>query len=141
MDGSIPPRRRRLPYGRVSSRFAPTAVIAMTGFCLALANPSAGQPPGPLPGSIGKGPVGWDSYRQLDQLPALRSGTETRDFDSTDPAQTNADFDHPLRVTADGQYVIAEAYGPGARLGMELEPKISTNRVGISQKAFLTPCR
>jgi hypothetical protein len=46
-------------------------------------------------------------------LPALRSGTETRDFDSTDPAQTNADFDHPLRVTADGQYVIAEAYGPG----------------------------
>ncbi len=74
-------------------------------------------------------------------LPALRSCTETRDFDSTDPAQTNADFDHPLRVTADGQYVIAEAYGPGARLGMELEPKISTNRVGISQKAFLTPCR
>jgi len=113
MDGSIPPRRRRLPYGRVSSRFAPTAVIAMTGFCLALANPSAGQPPGTLPGSIGKGPVGWDSYRQLDQLPALRSGIETRDFDSTDPAQTNADFDHPLRVTANGQYVIAEAYGPG----------------------------
>ncbi|MBV9875737.1 MAG: DUF2961 domain-containing protein [Verrucomicrobia bacterium] len=113
MDGSIPPRRRRLPYGRVASRFAPTAVIAMTGFCLALANPSAGQPAGTLPGSVGKGPVGWDSYRQLDQLPALRSGTETRDFDSTDPAQTNADFDHPLRVTADGQYVIAEAYGPG----------------------------
>ena len=113
MDGSIPPRRRRLPYGRVASRFGPTAVIAMTGFCLALTHPSAGQPPGNLPGSIGKGPVGWDSYRQLDQLPALRSGTETRDFDSTDPAQTNADFDHPLRVTADGQYVIAEAYGPG----------------------------
>jgi hypothetical protein len=107
----------------------------------ALANPSSGQPAGTLPGSVGKGPVGWDSYRQLDQLPALRSGTETRDFDSTDPAQTNADFDHPLRVTADGQYVIAEAYGPGARLGMELEPKISTNGVGISQEAFLTPCR
>jgi Protein of unknown function (DUF2961) len=110
MDGSIPPRRCRLHYGRVSSRFVPTAVIAMTSFYLALANPSAGQA---LPGSIGKGPVGWDSYRQLDQLPALRSGTETRDFDSTDPAQTNADFDHPLRGTADGQYVIAEAYGPG----------------------------
>jgi hypothetical protein len=113
MDGSIPPRRFRLPYGRVSSRFAPTAVIVMAGFWLALTNPSAGQSVGSLPGSVGKGPVGWDSYRQLDQLPALRSGTETRDFDSTDPAQTNADFDHPLRVTAAGQYVIAEAYGPG----------------------------
>jgi hypothetical protein len=113
MDGSIPPGRLRLFCGRVSSRFAPTAVIVMTGFCLALTNPSAGQPPGTLSGSIGKGPVGWDSYRRLDLLPALRSGTETRDFDSTDPAQTNADFEHPLRVTADGQDVIAEAYGPG----------------------------
>ncbi|HTD14628.1 MAG TPA: hypothetical protein VK673_05595 [Chthoniobacterales bacterium] len=87
MDGSIPPRRCHLPYGRVSSRFASAAVIAMTGFCLALTNPSAGQPPGTLPGSVGKGPVDWDSYRRLDLLPALRSGTETRDFDSTDPGK------------------------------------------------------
>jgi len=111
MDGSIPPRRSRLLYGRVSSRFASTAVIVMTGFCFVLTNPSSGQPPGTLPGSIGKGPVGWDSYRQLNLLPALRSGTETRNFSSEDPALQNADFDHPLRVTADGQYVIAEAYG------------------------------
>lgn len=43
----------------------------------------------------------------------LRSGTETRDFSSTDPAQANGDFNHPFRVTSDGQYVIAEANGPG----------------------------
>jgi hypothetical protein len=66
-----------------------------------------------LPGSIGKGPVGWDSYRRLDLFPNLRSGTETRDFSSTDPAQANGDFNHPFRVTSDGQYVIAEANGPG----------------------------
>jgi Protein of unknown function (DUF2961) len=113
MDGSIPPRRLRLFSGRVSSRFVSTAVIALTGFSLAIANLSADQPVKSLPGSIGKGPVGWDSYRRLDLLPFLRSGTETRDFSSTDPAQQNADYDHPLRVTADGQYVIAEAYGPG----------------------------
>jgi hypothetical protein len=61
----------------------------------------------------GKGPIGWDSYRRLDLFPQLRSGTETRDFSSTDPAQANGDFNHPLRVTSDGQYVIAEANGPG----------------------------
>jgi hypothetical protein len=84
----------------------------MTGFVLAFSNPTPGEGANP-PGSIGKGPVGWDSYRRLDLLPSLRSGTESRDFSSTDPAQQNGDFNHPLRVTSDGQYVIAEAYGPG----------------------------
>jgi hypothetical protein len=84
----------------------------MTGFFFAGFNPIASQGANP-PGSIGKGPVGWDSYRRLDLLPSLRSGAETRDFSSTDPAQQNGDFNHPLRVTSDGQYVIAEAYGPG----------------------------
>jgi hypothetical protein len=112
MDGFIPPRRLRLLYGRVSSRFSSTAAIVMTGFFFAGFNPNASQGANP-PGSIGKGPVGWDSYRRLDLLPSLRSGAETRDFSSTDPAQQNGDFNHPLRVTSDGQYVIAEAYGPG----------------------------
>jgi hypothetical protein len=112
MDGFIPPRRLRLLYGRVPSRFSSTAAIVMTGFFLAVFNPTASQGANPA-GSIGKGPVGWDSYRRLDLLPALRSGAETRDFSSTDPAQQNGDFNHPLRVTSDGQYVIAEAYGPG----------------------------
>ena len=62
---------------------------------------------------IGKGPVGWDIYRQLDRVQELRSGTETREFSSTDPAQANGDFNHPLRVTSDGAYVLAETTGPG----------------------------
>jgi hypothetical protein len=112
MDGFIPPRRFRLFYGRVPSRFSSTAAIAMTCFVLAFSNPTPSEGANP-PGSIGKGPVGWDSYRRLDLLPSLRSGTESRAFSSTDPAQQNGDFNHPLRVTSDGQYVIAEAYGPG----------------------------
>src|SRR5258708_19529584 len=84
----------------------------MTGFVFAFSSPTPGEGANP-PGSIGKGPVGWDSYRRLDLLPSLRSGSESRDFSSTDPAQQNGDFNHPLRVTSDGQYVIAEAYGPG----------------------------
>jgi hypothetical protein len=84
---------------------------ALAGICLLAGGVSTAQDR--LPGSTGKGPVGWDSYRRPDLFPKLRSGTETRDFSSTDPAQANGDFNHPLRVTSDGQYVIAETNGPG----------------------------
>jgi hypothetical protein len=65
------------------------------------------------PSDVGEGPVGWDTYRQLDRVQELRLGTETREFSSTDPAQANGDFNHPLRVTSDGAYVLAEATGAG----------------------------
>src|SRR5258708_39252229 len=107
MGGFIPPRRFRLLYGRVPSRFSSTAAIAMTGFVFAFSSPTPGEGANP-PGSIGEGPVGWGSYRRLGLLPSLRSGSESQDFYSTDPAQQNGDFNHPLRVTSDGQYVIAE---------------------------------
>ncbi len=117
MDGSIPPGLFRPFPGRAHACFfhsAAAAAIAAAGFCLLAADVAPAQvASNQTPGTIGKGPIGWDSYRRLDLLPSLRSGTETRDFSSTDPAQVNADFDHPLRVTADGQYVIAEANGPG----------------------------
>jgi hypothetical protein len=61
----------------------------------------------------GKGPTGYDAYRHLDQLMQLRGGVESRQLSSTDPAQANGDFNHPLRQTSDGQFVIAEANGPG----------------------------
>jgi hypothetical protein len=97
-----------------SSRFfriARQILAALTGICLLAGSVSIAQDQ--LPGSTGKGPVGWDSYRRPDLFPKLRSGTETRDFSSTDPVQANGDFNHPLRVTSDGQYVIAETNGPG----------------------------
>ncbi|MBV9274294.1 MAG: hypothetical protein JO333_10400, partial [Verrucomicrobia bacterium] len=109
MDGSTP-LGHYCPFpGRVRTRFFSSAAILMAGSCLFALGLNAAPPPG----SIGKGPVGWDSYRRLDLLPSIRSGVETRDLDSTDPAQGNADFDHPFRTTSDGQFVIAEANGPG----------------------------
>src|ERR1700737_4446613 len=44
----------------------------------------------------GKGPTGYDAYRHLDQLMQLRGGVESRQLSSTDPAQANGDFNHPL---------------------------------------------
>src|SRR5258708_19988446 len=95
MDGFIPPRRFRLLYGRVPSRFSSTAAIAMTGFVFAFSSPTPGAGANP-PGSIGKGPVGWASYRRLDLLPSLRSGSESPHFSRTPPAHQTADSNHPL---------------------------------------------
>jgi hypothetical protein len=64
----------------------------------------------------GKGPVGWDVYRQLDRLPELPAGVDTRQFSSFDRAGGNDDgfvgTYSCLRSTADG-CVIAEHRGPG----------------------------
>src|SRR5258708_22318865 len=89
----------------------------MTGFVFAFSSPTPGEGANP-PGAIGKGAGGWDSYRRLDLLPSLRSGSESRDFSSTDSAQQNGGFNHPLRVTSDRQYLIAAAYGPGLILSI-----------------------
>jgi hypothetical protein len=102
-----------IPSGLVRSRAARSIVAALVGVCLLPGGVSIAHDANQSSGSIGKGPIGWDSYRRPDLFPKLRSGTETRDFSSTDPAQANGDFNHPLRVTSDGQYVIAEANGPG----------------------------
>jgi hypothetical protein len=122
MEGSPPPRPYRRSVGFPSpenrtpvARRSPL-LVSLSSTCAALlcllatASPSIAQSSSP---TNGKGPVGWDSYRRLDLFPQLRSGTETRQFSSTDPAQANGDFNHPFRQTSDGQYVITEANGPG----------------------------
>jgi hypothetical protein len=91
------------PFNRYRSYLA-------LGLVLAIGSPIIAQS---SPPDLGKGPVGWEIYRQLNRIQQLRSGEESREFSSTDPAQTNADFNHPLRVTSDGQYMLAEANGPG----------------------------
>jgi len=63
-----------LPYP--SSRlFFRHTLSALTGICLLAGGVSIAQDQ--LPGSTGKGPIGWDSYRRPDLFPKLRSGTET----------------------------------------------------------------
>ncbi|HZD67277.1 MAG TPA: glycoside hydrolase family 172 protein, partial [Acidimicrobiales bacterium] len=63
--------------------------------------------------SLGKGPVGWDIYRHLDQLPTLPVGVHTAQFASTDPAGQNGDFNHTLGRAPDGSYILARHTGPG----------------------------
>jgi Protein of unknown function (DUF2961) len=59
-----------------------------------------------------KGPIGWDVYRHLDQLPYLTTGVRARQFSSFDRAQANNDHGHVLTTASDGA-VIAEHQGPG----------------------------
>ena len=69
---------------------------------------SASAPPG------AKGPVGWDSLRDLGHLPLLTIGTRPRLFSSTDPAGGNSDgFRTGYLCRAPGGYVVAEHSGPG----------------------------
>ncbi|WP_233521452.1 glycoside hydrolase family 172 protein [Streptomyces triticagri] len=75
------------------------------------------DPAGPRPSATAKGPVGWDTYRELDRLPGLTTGVQTKQFSSFDRAGGN---DHDgfdgrhscLRESAAG-CVIAEHRGAG----------------------------
>ena len=60
-----------------------------------------------------KGPVGWDNYRHLDQLPNLPIGVQTQQFSSTDPSGQNGDFSHTLGRAPDGSSILARHNGPG----------------------------
>lgn len=98
-----------------------TAVLAILAAAVALvvtggnaqAAP-AGQAPASGPSaSTDKGPVGWDTYRQLDRLPELTHGVQTKQFSSFDRSGGNGDFNRCLRQTAGGGCVLAEHSGPG----------------------------
>lgn len=92
------------------------AALLTTGVLLGLA-PAAGVPEDrPVPRAAGKGPVGWDVYRDLGRVDELRRGGQARQSASYDRAGGNDDgFDGTyscLRETADG-CVIAEDDGAG----------------------------
>lgn len=64
--------------------------------------------------SAPKGPVGWNAFRRLDQLPMLPVGTQPRMFSSADPTGGNGDgFRGTYLCRAPDGYVIAEHAGPG----------------------------
>lgn len=62
----------------------------------------------------GKGPIGWDAYRDLGELPLLPSGAQAAEeqYSSFDRTGGNNDFDHCLQQTAAG-CVIAQRLGAG----------------------------
>ena len=105
--------------GGVAALLAVVTALATGG--LAAAAPEAPEPRGgPDRGqdrASAKGPVGWDTYRQLDRLSDLPAGVHTKQFSSYDRTGGNAHdgFDGKyscLRTTAAG-CVIAEQAGAG----------------------------
>lgn len=104
-----------MSWGRRSLAIAITVVSCVIGVgAPAAASP---QPPSAIGAAVlGKGPVGWDTYRQLDRLPEMNSGVATTQFASTDPAGANHDFwdgpQHCLHLII-GRCVIAEHTGAG----------------------------
>ncbi|WP_328610608.1 DUF2961 domain-containing protein [Amycolatopsis sp. NBC_00345] len=88
------------------------SALVVMGFVAAPADAQADRPPG----AASVGPVGWDVYRSLDAMAALRPGSQTKQFSSFDRTGGNDDgFNGTyscLRTTAEG-CVIAEKSGAG----------------------------
>lgn len=64
-------------------------------------------------GTNGKGAIGWDTYRQLNRLPDLTRGVQTKQFSSFDRAGGNGDFNRCLGRQAGGGCTLAQHSGPG----------------------------
>lgn len=96
--------RRRL-IGVLLASVMTTGVAATPGTAAPAAIPPTAQ-------LTAKGPVGWDLYRHLDDLPALTTGVQTKQFSSFDRTGGNGDFSHCLQQAADG-CVIAQRSGAG----------------------------
>jgi hypothetical protein len=60
-----------------------------------------------------KGTTGWDTYRQLDQLPYLPTGVTEFQHSSFDRTGGNADHNHVLGTEPNGQVILSEHDGPG----------------------------
>lgn len=83
------------------------------------AGPGAGAAPAPVPAVPLKGPVGWDVFRELDELPILPIGTQPRMFSSADPRGGNHDGFRGAYLCRDGdEYVLGEHAGPGELTSM-----------------------
>ena len=97
-----------------SARWA-AAVVSALSLALLGASPlmTAAQAAAPTDATGGKGPVGWDTYRHLEQLPDLTRGVETKQFSSFDRSGGNGDFRRCLRTGTNGSCVLAEHSGPG----------------------------
>lgn len=84
---------------------------------MAYGAPALARAPAAAPGAAafnqGKGPVGWGTFRHLEQLPSVPAGVATHQFASTDPTGRNHDFNHTLGRAADGSFILARASGPG----------------------------
>ncbi|SFS54479.1 glycoside hydrolase family 172 protein [Saccharopolyspora flava] len=93
---------------------AAAAVVADAGFASVRAHAQQPAPPS-------KGPVGWDTYRDLDGMPRLRGAEQSLQFSSYDRSGGNDDgFEGTYSCLRESEQgcVIAEHNGPGEISGL-----------------------
>ena len=104
----IAARGRRL----VAATAAAAALLALVGLAPGTAA-AATTPATPAAVTATNGPVGWNSYRELDQLPYLTDGVSTREYSSFDRQQNNNDAGANLGPAPGGGVLLAAHDGPG----------------------------
>jgi hypothetical protein len=109
------PRPARRPSPRRKRRLAGTALAAILIATTALSLQPAASAASTASSTVTatKGTVGWDTYRQLDQLPYLTDAVSTRQFSSFDRQQANTDHNNVLGTLPDGSKLLAAHDGPG----------------------------
>jgi hypothetical protein len=104
------------PSGRLAAATLAAAVAAATALVSTAPSTAVVAPPAaaePAATTAGNGPVGWNTYRHLDQLPYLSSGVQTRQFSSFDRAGGNDDGGGGGLGAGGAGTVIAQDSGPG----------------------------
>src|SRR5258708_38778020 len=65
--------------------------------------------------------LGLDAYRHLDKLSYLELGDRVEGASTADPAGSNADSTHVVRVLPDGEHVLFDQLGPGIMPFMRMQ--------------------
>jgi hypothetical protein len=65
--------------------------------------------------------LGLDVYRHLDKLSYLELGDRVEGASTADPAGSNADSTHVVRVLPDGEHVLFDQLGPGVMTFMRMQ--------------------
>jgi hypothetical protein len=111
-----------MPHVRTTNRraFLTTSLLVASLVAIPSAAVAAIHHPGAARAAVtphavftAKGPVGWDTLRNLQAFDTIPQGVQTHQFSSTDPAQNNNDQGHCLRSIGSGGCVMAEATGAG----------------------------
>lgn len=92
---------------------AATLAAILTAATLVNIAPATAAPARPAAATASNGPVGWDTYRHLDQLPYLGKGVQTRQFSSFDRSGGNGDGGGGGLGAGGVGTVIAQDSGPG----------------------------
>lgn len=111
MEPRSPPTALSTPD---TATIAPTTAVSASAAIATTPFPPAQNQPPPLY-------LGLDAYRHWDKLAYLEIGDRVLGQSTADPAGSNADNLHVLRVLPDGQHVLFDQLGPGIVTFMRMQ--------------------